>query len=374
MIYLDNAGTTMPYDEVVSTFDKISRENFFNPSAIYNEAFNLSKEIDNARAFFLKAINAGDKDKLIFTSGATESNNIAIFGSTFSKKGKYLFSMGEHPAVYNCAMNLKMQGYDVDFIPLSKSGEIDYDALEKMCGKDVCFASIMLVSNETGAINDISMASKIIKRKAPSSILHVDAVQGFCKVDINVKKWGVDLMSLSSHKIGGLKGCGALYLSSRVNLKTTVFGGGQEYNLRSGTVNAPAILSFRKACEISMQNMEKNYATVSKLKKQLIDNLKDNPNVIVVSSDNASPYIVSLLFKGNRGETIQRYLNSKGIIVSTGSACSSRKVGNRILQSMGYNKNEILGALRVSFFSYNTIEDVNTLCRELNGYFANINA
>lgn len=374
MIYLDNAGTTMPYDEVVSTFDKISRENFFNPSAIYNEAFNLSKEIDNARAFFLKAINAGDNDKLIFTSGATESNNIAIFGSTFSKKGKYLFSMGEHPAVYNCAMNLKMQGYDVDFIPLSKSGEIDYDALEKMCDKDVCFASIMLVSNETGAINDISRASKIIKSKAPSSILHVDAVQGFCKVDINVKKWGVDLMSLSSHKIGGLKGCGALYLSSRVNLKTTVFGGGQEYNLRSGTVNAPAILSFRKACEISMQNMKKNYATVSKLKKQLIDNLKDNPNVIVVSSDNASPYIVSLLFKGNRGETIQRYLNSKGIIVSTGSACSSRKVGNRILQSMGYNKNEILGALRVSFFSYNTIEDVNTLCKELNGYFANINA
>lgn len=373
MVYLDNAGTTRPYDEVVEKFLHESREEYFNISALYQESFDLSKRVDEARRYFLSIIGGREGDRIIFTSGATEANNIAILGSTQMKNKKYLFSIGEHPSVYNTALFLKSQGYNVDFIPLQKNGQVDYDALYKMCDSEVCFISTMLVSNETGAINDIEKIARIVKGKSPKAIIHVDGVQALGKISIDVKKCHIDLLSMSSHKIGGLKGCGALYVSSNVNLKPTYFGGGQEYGIRSGTVNASGILAFEKALEMRMNNLEHNYKRAEDIKNYLLERVKKYKNIIVTSCKDSSPYIISLLFKGNRGETIQRFLSSRGILVGTGSACSSKKLGNRVLQEMGYTKDEILGAIRISLFDGNTNEDIDTLITALDEYFDKIN-
>ncbi len=373
MVYLDNAGTTKPYDEVVEKFSHESREEYFNISAIYQESFDLSKRVDEARRYFLSIIGGREGDRIIFTSGATEANNIAILGSSQMKNKRFLFSSGEHPSVYNTAIFLKSQGYNVDFIPIQRNGQVDYDALDNMCDSEVCFISTMLVSNETGAINDIEKIAHIVKAKSPKAIIHVDGVQALGKISIDVKKCHIDLLSMSSHKIGGLKGCGALYVSSNVNLKPTYFGGGQEYGIRSGTVNASAVLSFQKALEMRMNNLEQNYKKAEEIKNYLLERVKKYKNVIVTSCKDGSPYIISLLFKGNRGETIQRFLSSRGILVGTGSACSSKKVGNRVLQEMGYTKDEILGAIRISLFDENTKEHIDSLISALDKYFEKIN-
>ncbi len=368
MIYLDNAATTKPFDEVLKTFETVNITDFFNPSASYSSAFNLYKEINQARKKFIKFLHADEEnDNVIFTSGATESNNLAIFGSAINKNMTYLFSSGEHPSVYNCAKELIQRGFDVKFIPLQKNGQVDYDELEKIMTENVCFVSTMFVSNETGAINDLARIRNIIDSKNKNAIFHVDAVQGFCKMALNLRKNGVNLCSISAHKIGGIKGVGALYISQNTKIKNVNFGGNQEFSLRSGTVNAGGILSFLKATENSFENMQNNFENTLKLKILLIENLKkiENKNIIIVSNENCSPYIVSLIFENYRGENILRFLDSKGICVSNGSACASNKVGNRILESMKYNKQQIMGALRVSFGFDNTENDVNAFIQSV---------
>lgn len=361
MIYLDNASTTKPYKECLDEFNKINLENFYNPSAMYEPSFNLSLRINDARQEILKIIGGEREDKIIFTSGATESNNLAIFGSALNKKMKYLFSCGEHPSVYNCAKNLLQMGYDVDFIPMQRNGEIDYEKFEKMIDDNVYFVSIMFVNNETGAINDLKRVREIIDKVNPSIIFHVDGVQGFCKIPLNVSSCKIDLLSISSHKIGGIKGVGALYISKRTNIKNINYGGGQEFSLRSGTVNVAGILSFLKSCQISNLNMKSNYENALVIKNHLLEFLKTKSDKVkIVSSSSSSPFILSLIFKDIRGETVMRMLDNRGIIVGTGSACSSNKVGNRVLENMGYTKKEVIGAVRISFFE-NKVEEVDDL-------------
>ncbi len=376
MIYFDNAATTQPYKEVVDTFFEASLNKFYNPSASYLPSFNLFKEINGYRKQIIECLG-GDKelDNVIFTSGATESDNLAVFGTCFNKHKKYLFSVGEHPAIYNSAMELKNRGYNVEFISLQKNGQIDYDDLEKKCDKEVCFVSIMSVNNETGAINNLEKVREIIDKKTENCVFHVDAVQGFCKININVKKCKINLLSISGHKIHGLKGIGALYISKGTRLKNINYGGGQEFNLRSGTVNYPAICALTRAIEISFKNKDENYLKVLDLKNYLTEKLKSlKSNVIVASDSNCSPYIVSLIFEGNRGETIMRYLDSKNILVGTGSACSSSKVGNRVLENMKYTQRQILGSIRISFCAKNTKDEIDKLVKELQNYFTNVNA
>lgn len=359
MIYLDNAATTKPFEEVLKTFENVNETEYFNPSSSYSSAFNLYKKINNSRKKFINFLHGDEEnDNVIFTCGATESNNLAIFGSAINKNMTYLFSSGEHPSVHNCAKELLQRGFDVKFVPLQKSGQVDYVELENMMTENVCFVSAMFVSNETGAINDLSKIRNIIDLKNKKAIFHVDAVQGFGKIVLNLRKIGVNLCSISAHKIGGLKGVGALYISKDTKIKNVVFGGNQEFSLRSGTVNAGGILSFLKATEIAFENMQKNFENALKLKNILVESLEkiENKKIIIVSDEFCSPYIVSLIFENNRGENILRFLDSKGICVSTGSACSSNKAGNRILESMKYNKQQIMGALRVSF-GFDTAEN-----------------
>lgn len=366
MIYLDNAATTKPYEESLEIFNKINAERYFNPSASYSVAFDLQQDVNKCKKSIINYLDGKDEDKIIFTSGATESNNLAIFGSCMNKRKKYLFSLGEHPSVYNCACDLKNKGYNVDFIPLQRSGEIDYEIFESMCDEEVCFVSIMLVNNETGAVNNLNKISEILNSKAKDCIFHVDAVQGFCKVKFSVSNSRVNLCSISAHKIGGIKGVGALYVSNKTKIKNINFGGGQEYGIRSGTINPAAILSFEKSIEISYKNLEDNFNKINSLKQKLISFIEDkNLNIKVVSKESCSPYIISLLIGGNRGETVMRCLSSKDIMVGTGSACSSSKVGNRILESMGYSKNEVISAIRVSFSANSTEKDVDELSNAL---------
>lgn len=368
MIYLDNAATIKPFDEVLKCFKETNSTTFFNPSASYSSAFNLYKEIMIARKKLIKFLHGDEEnDNIVFTSGATESNNLAILGSAINKNMTYLFSSGEHPSVHNCAKELLQKGFDVKFIPLQKSGQVDYDEFEKMMNEKICFVSTMFVSNETGAINDLIKIRNIINSKNRNAILHVDAVQGFGKLALNLRKIGVNLCSISAHKIGGVKGVGALYISQNTKIKNINFGGNQEFSLRSGTVNAGGIFSFLKATEIVFENMQKGFENALKLKNLLVDKIRklDNKTITIVSNENCSPFIVSLIFENNRGENILRYLDSKEIYVSNGSACSSGKVGNRILESMNYSKKQVMGALRVSFGFDNTENDVNEFVEKI---------
>lgn len=376
MIYFDNAATTKPKEECIEIYNKINKDNFFNPSAAYSVSFNLHKKVNEIRKDFIKFLGGSEGDNIIFTSGATESNNIAIFGSCTNKQKKYLFSMGEHPSVYNCACELRNKGYNVDFIPLQKNGQIDYEKFEAMCTPDVCFISTMLVSNETGAVNDIIKIREIIDKNTKNAIFHVDAVQGFCKIKFSTLKAKVNLCSISAHKIEGIKGVGALYISKNTKIKNINFGGGQEFSLRSGTVNSAGIISFHTSASLAMQNIDKNYEKTFCLKKFLIESLKsnlDNSKFTIVSEESNSPYVISVIFHGNRGETIMRFLDSKEIYISTGSACSANKVGNRILENMGYKKTDVMGAVRISFNQNNTEQEINQFIKYILEYLKEIN-
>lgn len=375
MIYFDNAATTKPSEIAIEIFNKISAEEYFNPSASYSVAFDLYKKIEQEKKELLKILG-DEQGKIIFTSGATESNNIAILGSTFLKQKRYLFSMGEHPSVYNTAIHLKNMGYNVEFIPLQRNGQVDYDKLEEMLADgEVCFVSTMLVSNETGAINDIKRIRNLIDKYSLNCIYHVDAVQAFCKINFNVIDSNVNLCSISAHKINGVKGVGALYISKNTKLKNINYGGDQENGLRSGTVNAASNLSFCAVAKEKYKLLDKNYNYILDLKNYFIDKLKnlDSKNIICASDESCSPFIISLMFVGNRGETLMRFLSSKNIFVGTGSACSTNKVGNRILESMGYSKKEVMGAIRISFNSQNTKEEIDNLFEQIKYYLKNIN-
>ena len=366
MIYFDNAATTKPNDLSVDIFNKINKEEYFNISAGYSVSFDLFKQNEQAKKQIVEILD-GD-GSLIFTSGATESNNLAIFGSSFNKNKRYLFSVGEHPSVYNSALELKNRGFNVEFIPLNKCGEIDYKKFEEMLDENVCFVSTMFVNNETGAINNLNKIRQIIDSKTKGCVFHVDAVQGFCKIKFSCKECNINLCSISAHKINGIKGVGALYVSNGTKLKNINFGGGQENNLRSGTVNVAGNISFCEVAKDRYKKIEENYKIVKELKKHFISKLEDVhfKNVCVVSKDdNKSPYIVSLLFKNMRGETIMRFLSSENIFIGTGSACSSNKVGNRILENMGYNKNEVIGSIRISFCENNTFKEIDKFVETL---------
>lgn len=344
MIYLDNAATTKMSEEALKEYEYFSCSNFYNPSATYLPAIKVAMALDEARARLKKCLGA-KKGDIIFTSGATESNNLAIRGSLREGKWEYVFSSGEHASVYNLANALKREGKTVNFIPLFKTGEIDYDALEKMLSPKTRIVSVMFVNNVTGVINDIKKISEIVRKNAPSAILHVDGVQAFCKLNFNLDELDVDLFSISAHKFHGPKGVGALYVKNKATLKNLVYGGGQEYGIRSGTENVPAIMAMVKASELI--NTQENFEKVLKLKGQFLDEIKKCDKIKVVG-ENTSPYIAMLLFDGVNGETLTRALENQ-IIVGRGSACSAKKAGNHVLEAMGYKINEIKGAIRVSF-------------------------
>ena len=363
-IFLDNASTTKLYDEAVKNLIEYSTEKYFNPSSIYKEGLENFKAITSVKDLICKELGVKFKNNIIFTGSATEASNLAIMGSVRSSFKKLVFSVGEHPSVYNTALNLKLKNpnLDIEFVSLQKTGEVDYDALENILKSgEVNFISIMHVSNETGAINNLNKISALRKKYAPNAILHIDGVQGFGKFKVNLEELDVDFFTLSAHKLHGPKGLGALYVKNPNKLTPQIWGGGQEYALRSGTENIASIMAFKVAIE-KIDQTNQTLTRVENLKQKFknifFENINPKIKIKMIENQNVSPYIFNLSIVGLKGETLLYLCSSKGLLISTGSACSSKKSGNRILENMGYTKEEVEGNIRVSFSNLTTEDEV----------------
>lgn len=352
-IYLDNAATTRPFDEVGQIYANFAT-NFYNPSAVYLPAVQIRREIDGARDKLCNLLG-GQNGKIIFTASATEADNLAL--STFKPRNNnnLVVFVGEHPAVYNKAKFFENAGADVRYVDINISGQADF--VEKYVDKNTSFVSIMHVSNETGAINDIANIVNQVKRVAPRAIIHADGVQAFGKIPVNLSQLGVDMYTISAHKIYGPKGIGALWVRNGTNINPIIFGGGQEFGLRSGTENVAGILSFTYCANKVCTDLANNYNKVEKLKIELIDKLKKN-NLEFEKNGDGSPYILNLTFEGIRGEVLLHRLEEFGIYISTGSACSSKKPDNRTLKAMKKTDKQIQGTVRISFSPYDNV-DIN---------------
>lgn len=344
MIYLDNAATTKPLASALDGASYINSELYFNPSARYHEGITASNVIKNAKIVIQSAF--GNNFELIFTSCGSEADNTAIY--SYLKRGNAVTTLGEHSAVYEPFNDLKNKGYDSRFAKIDKSGKVIEEDLLSLIDDKTVFVSVVHVNNETGAINDINRLAKLVKQKNPSVIFHSDGVQAFGKIPTRLSEY-VDLYSVSAHKIGGLKGVGALIKNKKIkNLKPLILGGGQEFGLRSGTENVYGIKVFELATKDKISNLTDNFEYVSHLKELFISNL-DAKNLVLISDNNCSPYIVSFSAKGLKGEVLQHMLESYGVIVGTGSACSSKKPHSRVIKNAGFDASVLDGVLRVSF-------------------------
>ena len=355
MLYFDNAATTKISKSSLDEYVKAS-ECFFNPSSLYAESGKAKALIEDSRNFILKKFKGRPKSTLIFTGGATESNNAVMNAHITRKDKKYIFSAGEHSSIYETAKKYQEQGYNIVFVPLNKNGSVNIDALMNELDKTVAFVSIIYVSNETGAVNDIKEITSQIKDYNKNIIVHTDGVQALGKIDINLKDLGVDYFTMSAHKINGPKGIGALYVAEPNKFKPFIIGGGQEMNLRSGTENTPAICAFKKAIE------DMGIKDHSKHKQAIINNTQGD--YVLVSDNHCVDNIISICFKGVRGETILHMLESKGYLVGTGSACNSKAGHNRVLSSIVSN-DYIEGAIRISYGEDISVEDCENLALEL---------
>ena len=350
MIYLDNAATTSMYKECLSIYEEYACFNYFNPSALYAQSIKPNQVVNNARKTI--AANIGCLyNEIYFTASGSEGDNLALFSTIKQKKGKVLISDTEHAAIYNSAMHLKDMGYEVICIPVDAYGRVIIEEYKKLLSKDVVLVSCIHVCNETGAINPISDISKLAKAANPSCIVHSDGVQAFGKIPVNVKALGVDLYTMSSHKIHGPKGVGAIYIKSNVHPRTFIYGGGQESNIRSATENVPGIASFEKACQITFNNLTKSYGISKKIQKYIVDFINKNISDCIINTnlDQSSPYIISFSLKNVRGEGIVHALESKDIVIGTGSACSAKKGLKRIPMALNLDPSYFDGMLRISF-------------------------
>lgn len=345
MIYLDNASTTKPSDSVKNAVIE-AIDNFGNPSSMHRLGIDAEKTVSEAKNTVGRILGVDGKN-IIFTSGGTESNNTAILGYAFAnkKRGQHLITTKiEHPSVLESFKTLEKEGFSVTYLNVDENGIISLKELEDSLRDDTILVSIMAVNNETGTILPVDKVKEIINQKTRFCVLHSDCVQAFCKMDLNPKKWGIDMLSISGHKIHALKGIGALYVADGIHLSPWIIGGGQQKNMRSGTENVIGIASLNEAC--------KSY---KKLPKTVFESFKDKllssvDNIKINSSINNSGYILNVSFIGIKAEILLHSLEANGIYVSTGSACSTNKpMPSHVLSAMGCTPDEIKGAVRFSF-------------------------
>lgn len=361
-IYLDNSATTKPYDEVVDYIAEVSKNYYGNPSSLHTKGIEAEKLVKKARIQIAEVIKADHKE-IFFTSGGTEANNMAIMGFLRAnpRAGKHIItSQIEHPSVIEVFKQLAVEGYRVDYVPVDKWGIINLKALRQAIDKETALLSFMFTNNEVGANQPIAEIDKIRKELCPSAVLHIDAVQAFAKTPINTAGMNIDLLSISSHKIHGPKGIGALYIKKGVKVKPIMFGGGQETALRSGTENVPGICGFGFAAQLSASKLEDNLLKVSSLKKYFVEKIREEfDDAIINSSDDALPYIINVSFANLKSEVLLHHLEQRGIYVSTGSACSSHKSSHsHVLKAMGVPAQYIDSAIRFSLSAANTQQDL----------------
>ena len=356
--YLDNSATTKPCKGAREKMLFAIDECWGNPSSLHEKGIDADMLLLSARRAVAKSLGADEKE-IIFTSGGTESNNLAIFGSAHAMKrkgNKVITSAVEHPSVLRCFDRLESEGFTVVRIPTDSKGLIDLEMLEREVDESTVLVSIMAVNNEVGAIEPIDKIRNIIKRKGSPAVFHIDAVQAYGKLPLNVKKLGADLMSISSHKIHGPKGAGALFVKNGTKLIANTLGGGQERDIRPGTEPMVAIAGFYGAVE--ELNVSKSLSQVTKLRDDFVNKLREIDGVSINSSDDALPYIVNLSLEGLRSETVLNLLSSMGIYISSGSACAK---GHKsyVLTAMGLSDRQIDSSLRVSLSRFTTEEELD---------------
>lgn len=365
-VYLDNSATTMAYRSVGELVQKVMCEDYGNPSSMHNKGMEAEKYIKEAKETFARLWKVQEKE-VYFTSGGTESDNMALIGAARANKraGNHLITSSiEHPAIINTMRFLEEEeGFRVTYLPVDQYGRIRLDALQEALCEDTILVSIMYVNNEVGSVQPIQEAASIVKAYNKDILFHVDAVQGFGKYKIYPKKLKVDMCSVSGHKIHGPKGVGALYIGENVKIRPIVYGGGQQHDMRSGTENVPGIAGLGKAAELIYENHEEKIAHIREIKDHFIKRVMEEiPDVKDNSGD--APHVASISFLGVRSEVLLHALEEREIYVSAGSACSSNKPEvSGTLKGIGLTKEYYESTLRFSFSIFNTVEEAD-ICVE----------
>lgn len=379
-VYLDNSATTKQYDAVTDKIIEYMREDFGNPSSLHRLGITAEKAIKSARKSVAEAMNVRD-DEITFTSGGTEADNTALIGAMSARKrrgNKIITTAVEHPAILETVNRLKNQGFSVEYLDVDEKGLVDIQGLQRALTEDTILVSVMGVNNEVGTIEPIremvQIKNEYNKAKGTDILFHTDSVQAFGKLPVISN--GVDMISVSGHKIHGPKGIGALYIRKGLMIEPYLIGGGQEKHMRSGTENVPAIVGFGLAAKIANGNFENRIKSMSRVRNYLLQGIKTEIKDIKMNSPETdslnwesgmcSPSVLNISFLGTRGEVLLHTLEQADIYVSTGSACSSNKKGqSHVLKAMGLNDTEIEGAIRFSFNEFNTIQEMEYVLEKL---------
>lgn len=363
-VYLDNSATTKAYPEVARLVADIMTEDYGNPSSMHLKGVDAEKYIKYSKKTIANIMKVQEKE-IFFTSGGTEADNWALIGTAFAnyRAGKHLITTKiEHPAVLQTMEYLKEQGFEITYLPVDRLGRIRLGDLERAIRRDTLLVSIMYVNNEVGSIQPIEEAGALIKRINPRTLFHVDAVQGFGKLKLYPKKWNIDMVSVSGHKIHGPKGVGFLYIDERTKIKPIIFGGGQQRNFRSGTENVPGVAGIGKASELIYRDLAEDTERLYRLKEYFVRELSSMPHIYIngPQDETGAPHIVSASIGGIRSEVLLHALEEKGVYVSAGSACSSHKhTISATLESMGIEKQLMDSTLRFSFSVFTTKEELD---------------
>ena len=360
-VYFDNSATTKPYDEVIEAVSKGMKEYFCNPSSLHKIGMNCEKRLNEAREYFASTIKC-NKEEIYFTSGGSEGNNLILKG--LLKPGHHFITTAfEHHSIISTCKQLEEKGVKVTYLDVDSEGRISLEDLEEAITKDTVLVSIMQVNNEIGVIQDIEAIGKLIKERSSRAKFHVDAVQGYGKLPIDVNKSNVDFLTVASHKIHGPKGVGFIYIKKGIILNSLISGGSQEKGIRAGTENLPGIIGFEKAAQMTFEEMESRYDKVLELKKYFVERLNEIKDIRVNGEiDGFSPYILNVSFLGVRAEVLLHLLEEQNIYVATGSACTSKSSaahGSYVIKSLGLSNKEVESAIRFSFSYENTKEEVD---------------
>lgn len=363
IIYLDNSATTRQYDQVTRVMTRSMEELYGNPSSLHAMGLAAEKEVRKARKAVAASL-ACREEEVVFTSGGTESDNTALFGIARARRRegrRIITTRVEHPAVLEACRVLEQDGFDVVYLDVDAECRVSVEQLADAVNEETILISVMAVNNEVGTI----MPTAAMAAAKGRAVFHTDAVQAYGKVDL--RNTGADLISLSSHKIHGPKGIGALYIRRGINLPAFMVGGGQEKHRRSGTENVPAIIGFGEASRMAMERFDQRVSAMAAARRRLLDDLKDGIRDIRINSpQDGAASVLNVSFLGCRGEVLLHTLEQDGIYVSTGSACSSNKKGrSHVLAAMGLSDAEIEGAIRFSFSEFNTPEEMDTVAEKV---------
>ena len=363
-VYLDNSATTRAYDSVGDLVRKVMCEDYGNPSSMHAKGVTAEHYIKEAKETLAKLMKVQDKE-IFFTSGGTESDNLALMGVARAnrRRGNHLITSAiEHPAVINTMRHLEEEGYRVTFLPVDRYGRIRLDALKEALCEDTILVSVMYVNNEVGSVQPIAEAASIAKAYNKDILFHVDAVQGFGKYRIYPRKLNVDLCTISGHKIHGPKGIGALYVGSHVKIQPIVFGGEQQKNVRSGTENVPGIAGLGLAAKLIYQDLDEKVARMRELKAHFIEGVQEIQDITIhgLYDETSAPHIISVGFAGIRSEVLLHALEEKGIYVSSGSACASNHPQiSGVLKGIGAGQEYLDATLRFSMSEFTTLEEID---------------